>query len=43
MQDFVNVYRNYANFRGRARRREYWMFQLFYLVVVMVLGCCRSC
>jgi uncharacterized membrane protein YhaH (DUF805 family)/cold shock CspA family protein len=32
---------NYANFRGRARRKEYWGYVLFYtilLIVVMVIG-----
>jgi uncharacterized membrane protein YhaH (DUF805 family) len=30
MSDFVNVLQNrYAEFSGRARRREYWMFVLF--------------
>ena len=28
---------NYANFSGRARRREYWMFSLFFFIVCMAL------
>lgn len=28
---------NYANFEGRARRKEYWMFTLFNLLAVLVL------
>lgn len=28
-----SVFRNYANFRGRARRSEYWMFYLFKILV----------
>ncbi len=34
------VKENYANFQGRARRQEYWMFLLFniiFLIVAMVL------
>lgn len=34
----ASVYRNYANFRGRARRSEYWFFALFWVIVV--LGLC---
>ena len=28
------VFENYANFNGRARRKEYWMFQLSIMVVL---------
>ena len=27
---------NYANFNGRARRKEYWMFYLFYMIIIIV-------
>jgi len=27
--------RNYVNFRGRARRREFWMFTLFNTLVYL--------
>ena len=38
MNDYLNVIRNnYANFEGRARRQEYWMFQLFNFVIISVL------
>jgi len=30
-------YRRYAEFTGRSRRKEYWMFVLFYFVVMIVL------
>ena len=30
--------RRYADFSGRSRRNEYWMFVLFYLLVAVVLG-----
>ncbi|MFN2324059.1 MAG: DUF805 domain-containing protein, partial [Trueperaceae bacterium] len=29
---------NYANFRGRARRSEFWWFVLFTLVCTVALG-----
>jgi uncharacterized membrane protein YhaH (DUF805 family) len=29
-------YRRYFDFNGRARRSEYWLFFLFYMIVVMV-------
>lgn len=32
------VFENYANFSGRARRREYWMFCLANIVLSLVLG-----
>jgi uncharacterized membrane protein YhaH (DUF805 family) len=31
-------YRRYAEFSGRSRRREYWMFVLFYLLVFVLLN-----
>ncbi len=30
-------YRRYADFSGRSRRKEYWMFQLMQLVVIALL------
>lgn len=30
--------RRYADFSGRSRRKEYWMFQLLMLLVYMPLG-----
>lgn len=33
----VSVFRNYATFTGRATRSEYWWFQLFQVVVVLVI------
>ncbi|MFD1602055.1 DUF805 domain-containing protein [Flavobacterium artemisiae] len=32
------VFENYVNFKGRARRREYWMFVLANVIISMVLG-----
>ena len=28
------VFHNYANFKGRARRKEFWMFYLFYMLFI---------
>jgi uncharacterized membrane protein YhaH (DUF805 family) len=36
MEMFLKVVRdNYANFNGRARRKEYWMFYLFYMIFMI--------
>ena len=35
MNYFVKVVRNYATFSGRARRKEYWMFVLFYFLFLI--------
>lgn len=37
MNEYMNVLRKYAVFSGRARRREYWMFVLFNLLIYMSL------
>ena len=40
MNWYLAVLKNYAQFNGRARRKEYWMFVLFYsliLIVAMIL------
>lgn len=38
MNEFLNVItKNYANFSGRARRREFWMFTLINTIVLFVL------
>ena len=34
MKWFLKCMRNYANFRGRARRQEYWMFVLIGLICI---------
>ena len=38
MNWYVKVLKNYLNFEGRARRKEYWMFVLFSLIISIVLG-----
>ena len=38
IENFKNVlFKNYANFNGRARRSEYWLFVLFEAMVLGVL------
>ncbi|WP_253787841.1 DUF805 domain-containing protein [Flavobacterium sp. HSC-32F16] len=32
------VFENYANFNGRARRKEYWLFALANVLISFVLG-----
>lgn len=38
MKWYIRVLKQYANFGGRARRKEYWMFILFHLLIMLVLG-----
>ena len=38
MSWFVKCLQNYVTFSGRARRKEYWMFVLFYTIFALVLG-----
>lgn len=35
MEWFIKCLKNYANFNGRARRKEYWMFTLFYTLLCL--------
>jgi uncharacterized membrane protein YhaH (DUF805 family) len=37
MQWYVKVLRQYADFEGRARRTEYWMYTLFTVIIAIVL------
>lgn len=37
MQWYLKVLRQYADFSGRARRTEFWMFVLFNLIAVAIL------
>ena len=37
MDQLILPLKRYAQFDGRANRREYWMFQLFMLIVSVVL------
>lgn len=38
MDWYLKVLKNYVGFAGRARRKEYWMFTLFSLIVAVVLA-----
>lgn len=38
MNWYLEVLRKYAVFGGRARRKEYWMFFLFNLIISFLLG-----
>lgn len=39
MNYYISVLtKNYANFNGRARRLEYWMFVLFNIIVGVILA-----
>lgn len=38
MNWYLEVLKKYAVFSGRARRKEYWMFFLFNLIIALVLG-----
>lgn len=38
MNWYLAVLKKYAVFSGRARRKEYWMFYLFNIIVSIVLG-----
>ena len=36
---FIEAFtKNYVNFKGRARRKEYWGFTLFYALILAILG-----
>ena len=37
MEYFIDALKKYADFTGRASRKEYWMFMLFYLI--LLIGC----
>lgn len=38
MNWYLKCLRQYADFSGRARRKEYWMFTLFNVIFALVLG-----
>jgi uncharacterized membrane protein YhaH (DUF805 family) len=38
MNWYIEVMRKYAVFQGRARRKEYWMFLLFNVLIAFGLG-----
>lgn len=38
MNWYIKVLKQYVDFGGRARRKEYWMFVLFNAIIAFVLG-----
>ena len=42
MDWYLKVMKNYVGFTGRARRKEYWMFALFYLLFMIILQIAAS-
>jgi uncharacterized membrane protein YhaH (DUF805 family) len=38
MKWYLKVFRQYADFSGRARRKEYWMFVLFNIIAVIAVS-----
>ena len=37
MNYYLNVWKNFANFSGRARRSEYWYFVIFNVIIAIIL------
>ena len=42
MNWYLDAWKNYINFQGRARRKAYWMFFLFNLIALVILGLIES-
>lgn len=42
MEWYLKVMQNYVGFDGRARRKEYWMFYLIFIVGYIVLSLISS-
>ena len=38
MNWYLKVLHQYADFSGRARRKEYWMFTLFHFIIIVLLA-----
>ncbi len=38
MDWYIKVIQNYTNFKGRARRKEFWMFYLYNLIIAAVIS-----
>ena len=38
MNWYLDAFKNYANFQGRARRKAYWMFIIFWLIAATIIG-----
>ena len=42
MNWYLGALKKYADFSGRARRREYWFYILFYVIILVVLTICDT-
>lgn len=38
MEYYIDAWKNYVNFQGRARRKAYWLFVLFNFIAAVLLG-----
>lgn len=38
MEWYLGCFKKYADFKGRARRKEYWMFVLFNIIAAVVVA-----
>lgn len=38
MEHFIDAFKKYADFSGRATRTQYWMFILIYMIIYTVLS-----
>ena len=38
MDYFIGALKKYADFTGRARRKEYWMFYFIYMILIIVIS-----
>ncbi|WP_298439393.1 DUF805 domain-containing protein [uncultured Ferrimonas sp.] len=38
MNQFIDGFKKFADFSSRARRKDYWMFYLFYFITYVVLA-----
>jgi uncharacterized membrane protein YhaH (DUF805 family) len=38
MNWYLDAWKNYINFQGRARRKAYWMFVLFNIIALVILS-----
>lgn len=42
MEWYLKVLKNYVGFQGRARRKEYWMYILFNVIISIVISILES-
>jgi uncharacterized membrane protein YhaH (DUF805 family) len=42
MEWYIKVIQNYVGFSGRARRKEYWMFVVFNVIISVILSLLQS-